>query len=188
MEITETFYAPTREDWRRWLEQNFRTKKEVWLMYPVKGTGISSVSYNDAVEEALCFGWIDSTLKTYDERHRIQRYSPRNPGSAYSQLNKERLVWLLRNVLVHPEVEGSVRFVLDEEFVYPADILERLREDSVVWENYNNFSESYRRLRVAYIERARVRDEEFEKRLAHFIEKTRQNKLVTAYGGAEKYY
>lgn len=184
----ETFYAPDRQTWRRWLEKNHNTRRSIWLVYPHKSTGRPSVSYNDAVEEALCFGWIDSTLRSLDEHNSMQRYSVRNPKSEYSQLNKERVVWLHRNGLIHPSVVDSIRFILEEEYVFPEDILDELRRDPVVWENYNRFSESYRRLRIAYIERARGRDEHFAKRLQHFIEKTRQGKLVKAYGGAEKYY
>ena len=72
--------------------------------------------------------------------------------------------------------------------MFPEDILELLRQDESVWENYQNFSEPYKRIRIAYIEAARKRPEEFQKRLNSFIEKTRRNKLIMGYGGIEKYY
>lgn len=186
--MEETLYVPDRHVWRRWLEENFTTSKGVWLIYPKKSADRPCILYNDAVEEALCFGWIDSTVRPLDEHHSLQRYTPRNPRSSYSQLNKERIVWLHRQGMIHPSVVDSIRFILDEEYVFPEDILDELRRDPVVWENYNKFSESYRRLRVAYIERARGSEEHFAKRLNHFIEQTRKGKLVRAYGGAEKYY
>ena len=65
----------TRAEWRNWLENNFNTKQEVWLVYAKKSTGEQRIQYNDAVEEALCFGWIDSTNKTLDEDHTIQRFT-----------------------------------------------------------------------------------------------------------------
>ena len=72
--------------------------------------------------------------------------------------------------------------------MFPEDILELLRQDESVWENYQRFSEPYKRIRIAYIEAARKRPEEFQKRLNSFIEKTRRNKLIMGYGGIEKYY
>ena len=72
--------------------------------------------------------------------------------------------------------------------MFTEDILELLRQDESVWENYQRFSEPYKRIRIAYIEAARKRPEEFQKRLNSFIEKTRRNKLIMGYGGIEKYY
>lgn len=181
-------YFKTRGEWRKWLAANFDTAKDVWFVFPNKCSGKTSVLYNDAVEEALCFGWIDSTVRALDKEHKIQRFTPRRPRSTYSQANKERLAWLLEHGMIHPQVEEKVRYVLAEPFVFPADIIDRLKDDTTVWENYLRFSESYKRLRVAYIEQARVSAEEFEKRLKNFINKTRENKLIAGYGGIDKYY
>ncbi len=185
---SEPKYFATRAEWREWLAANFETVKEVWFVFPNKSSGKTGILYNDAVEEALCFGWIDSTVGTLDKDHKIQRFTPRRPRSTYSQSNKERLAWLLENGLIHPALEGEIRFVLAEPFVFPDDIIVRLQEDPAVWENYERFSDSYKRIRVAYIEQARVSAEEFEKRLRNFIAKTRDGKMVAGYGGIEKYY
>jgi len=67
MKITKTFYVTSRKDWRNWLKKNYKTETEIWLVYPRKATGKPRIEYNDAVEEALCFGWIDSTAKKLDE-------------------------------------------------------------------------------------------------------------------------
>lgn len=144
--------------------------------------------YNDAVEETLCFNWIDSTIKTLDKEHKIQRFTPRKPESAYSQANKERLKWLLENKKIHPGFEDTIQNVLSEAFIFPEDITDRLKEDETVWKNYQRFSDSYKRIRIAYIEAARKRPEEFEKRLNHFIRKTKGNKTIKGFGGIEKYY
>ena len=146
------------------------------------------MAYNDAVEEALCFGWIDSTIKYMDPMHRIQRFTPRRKGSGYSQPNIERLKWLDSQGMLHPKVRKSVEHLLNSAFVYPQDILEKLQEDETVWQNYQGFPESYRRIRVAYIEDARKHPAEFEKRLANFIKKTRENRMIGGYGGIDKYY
>ena len=187
MEISETLYVSTREEWRKWLEKNFDTQKEVWLIFPKKSSGKPRVPYNDAVEEALAFGWIDSTVKKFDETSFVQRFSPRNKKSKYSQANRERLRWLLKEKLLHPSVEEKVKKILDEEFVFPSDIIGAIEADGVAWKNYQKFSPAYKRIRVAYIERARSRPEEFKKRLANFVKKTRENKLI-GFGGIDKYY
>lgn len=183
----EIFYAENRAVWRRWLEENFRVKRRIWLKFPKKESGIDSVSYSDAVEEAICFGWIDSTLKSHDEHSSVQLFSVRNPRSSFSQLNKERLRFLRDEGLLHESVHETAEKVLSESFVFPQDIEDALREDPQVWNNYINFSAPYRRIRVAYIETARSRPEEFAKRLAHFARKTRDNKLIVGRG-SEKYY
>ncbi len=184
----ETFYTADRNEWRKYLEEHFETADEVWFVFPVKASGEPALSYNDAVEEALCFGWIDSTNRRPDELHCIRRFTPRKKGSPYSQPNIERLIWLEEQGLIHPKVRDSVLPVIRAPFVWPEDIMEALRQDETVWENYQKFSKPYKRIRIAYIEAARKRPEEFQKRLASFIEKTRRNKLITGYGGVEKYY
>ena len=184
----ETFYTSDRNVWRKWLEENFLTKDEIWLIYPMKQSGEESILYNDAVEEALCFDWIDSTVKHTDELHRAQRFTPRRKGSSYSQLNIERLKWLDERGMIHPAVREKVLPVIRKEFEYPEDIIKIIKQNETAWENYQKFSEPYKRIRIAYIEDARKRPEQFKKRLNNFIEKTRRNKLIKGYGGIEKYY
>ncbi len=87
MEITQKFYAKTAKDWRAWLEKNVTKKKEIWLVYYKKHTGKPTVSYDEAVSEALCFGWIDSTAKSIDDEKYAQRFTPRNPKSQWSENN-----------------------------------------------------------------------------------------------------
>lgn len=186
--VGKTFYTSVRSEWRRYLEEHFETDGEIWFVFPMKESGEKSLSYNDAVEEALCFGWIDSTIKHIDETHRAQRFTPRRKGSPYSQPNIERLIWLEERGMIHPKIRESVLPIIREPFVFPGDIMETLRQDRAVWEHYQQFSEPYRRIRVAYIEAARKRPEEFQKRLNNFVEKTRRGKLITGYGGVEKYY
>ena len=72
--------------------------------------------------------------------------------------------------------------------MFPNDIIDRLKADKTIWKNYQQFSDSYKRIRIAYIDAARIRPEEFEKRLNNFINKTKENKKITGFGGIEKYY
>lgn len=181
-------YFETRNDWRNWLACNFKTEKEIWLVFPNKASGKKRIVYNDAVEEALCFGWIDSTIKKLDDNHSIQWFMPRKNKNYYSTPNRERLKWLWENNLIHPDVRKDVEEIVKEEFVFPDDIMAVLKNDRTVWQNYMTFSDSYRRIRIGYIEAARQRPEEFEKRLRNFMNKTRNNKLITGHGGIDKYY
>ena len=184
----EIEYFENRENWRKWLMDHFDTANEIWFVFPQKSSGKKSVLYNDAVEEALCFEWIDSTIKSLDSEHKMQRFTPRKPKSTYSQANKERLKWLLEHKMIHPALEDKIQNILAVPFTFPNDIMDKLKEDPIAWENYQLFSDSYKRIRIAYIEAARSRPEEFEKRLNHFIHKTKENKTIRGFGGIEKYY
>jgi uncharacterized protein YdeI (YjbR/CyaY-like superfamily) len=187
VEITQTLHVTNPEEWREWLEAHYKTESEIWLVYYKKATGKPRIEYNDAVEQALCFGWIDSTAKKLDEERTAQRFSPRKPKSGYSQANIERLRYLVSQGMVVDEVLESLGDVLEQEFVFPVDILDAIRADKQAWKNYQTFSEPYKRIRVAFIEGARKRPEEFQKRLEYFIKMTHENK-VFGFGGIEKHF
>ncbi len=184
----ETKYFTERQKWREWLEDNFETKDDIWLEYPLKKTGKERILYNDAVEEALCFGWIDSTVKSLDKETIIQRFCKRRKNSSFSQPNVERLKWLFENNLIHNSIKDEVLKIIQQKFVFPKDIIKRIKSDKSVWENYQLFSESYKRIRIAYINSARKRPDEFKKRLNNFIDKIKENKQIKGFGGIEKYY
>ena len=188
MEATEIFYARDRQAWRDWLAENFENNSEIWFVFPTKDAGEAGVTYNDAVEEALCFGWIDGQAGTLDATHRLRRFTPRRKGSPYSRPNIERLIRLDGQGLIHPKVRPGVEGILRAPFVFPEDILDALRADAETWRNYCAFSEPYRRIRVAYIDAARDRPAEFQKRLASFLKKTKENKRIVGYGGIDRYY
>lgn len=187
-EARSILYCPCRRLWREWLAANYDAAGEVWLVFPVKAVGEESINYNDAVEEALCFGWIDGVAGTLDETHKLRRFTPRRKGSPYSRPNIERLIWLDAQGMILPAVRESVAGLISTPYRFPKDILAELRRDKTVWRNYQSFSEPYKRIRVAYIDAARKRPDEFARRLAHFIRNTRQNKMIVGYGGVEKYY
>jgi uncharacterized protein YdeI (YjbR/CyaY-like superfamily) len=187
MNIGKTLYVSNRREWHKWLETNFLVENEIWLIFPSIKSGKLRISYNDAVEEALSFGWIDSTVKRVDEYATAQRFTPRNPDSEYSQANKERLRRLVKRGKIHPSIRESVENAIEGEFVFPPDILEAIQSNKKAWENYNTFSSAYKRIRIAYIDAARKRPDEFRKRLNNFIRKTEGNRII-GYGGIEKYY
>ena len=188
MKEQKLLFCADRIQGRIWLSEHFQSENEIWFVFPTVHSGEKGVSYNDAVEEALCFGWIDGRTGTLDATHQLRRFTPRKKGSGYSQPNIERLIFLYSRGLIHPEIKASVEEIIRKRFVFPEDILEALREDPAVWANYQSFTDSYKRIRIAYIDAARKRPAEFEKRLASFIKKTRENKLIIGYGGIDKYY
>lgn len=184
----KTVFFSDRSQWRNWLTDHFETETEVWFVFPSVASGEKGVSYNDAVEEALCFGWIDGQAGTLDKNHQLRRFTPRRKGSSYSQSNIERLIFLDSQGMIHPKVRPSVEEIIRAPFLFPEDILDTIRQDAAAWRNYQTFSEPYKRIRIAYIDAARKRPAEFEKRLRNFIGKTKENKLIIGYGGVDKYY
>lgn len=180
-------YVTTQAEWREWLANRHHVEPEVWLVYYKKETGKPRIPYNDAVEEALCFGWIDSIVRSIDEERMAQRFSPRKPRSPYSQANQERLTLLIKQGRVLPEVLATLGDLNVENFVIPADILQAIQADEQAWANFQTFSPPYVRIRVAFIDAARHRPAEFEKRLRYFIQMSRKNKQF-GFGGIEKYY
>lgn len=188
MEIFNTFFAKSRAEWRKWLMENFKSEKEIWFVFPTLASGEVGVSYNDAVEEALCFGWIDSTAKFLDEKHGVRRFTPRKPKSPYSRPNIERLIWLESEGMLHESIRESVLPIIRSPYIFPEDLLDEIKKEERVWKNYQSFSEPYKRIRIAYIDAARKRPDEFKKRLNSFISKTREGKLISGYGGIDKYY
>ena len=186
MDITETLYVVNRADWRQWLSENHQTAKDIWLIFYTKASGRPFMPYDDAVEEALCFGWIDSIVKKYDSEGRAQRFSPRKASSQLSELNKERMRKMIRegkmteagiqSIRKHLKYNEDGSFELSP-FIMPEDILDELRKDPVIWENFQNFPEHYRTIRIAFIETARERPDIFQTRLKYFMKMTAKNKL-----------
>lgn len=187
MKVTKTLHVTKRQDWRKWLREHSKTEKDIWLVYYKKETGKPRIAYNDAVEEALCFGWIDSTFKTLDEKRTAQRFSPRKPKSKYSPANKERLRKLLKQRKVIKEVRETLGDISEEKFEIPKDILEEIKSNEEAWKHFQKFSDAYKRIRIGFIDGARKRPDEFKKRLRYFIKMTEKNKQY-GFGGIEKHY
>ena len=187
LDEAELLYVTNGREWRDWLKRHYKCEKEVWLVYYKKHTGEPRIPYNDAVEEALCFGWIDSTVKSVDEDRYAQRFSLRNPKSPYSQANKERLRWLVKQGKVVDGVLATLGNLAEEQFEIPPDILKAIKANKEAWKNFQSFSQPYIRIRIAFIDAARNRPQEFTKRLGYFISMTEKNKQL-GFGGIEKYY
>jgi uncharacterized protein YdeI (YjbR/CyaY-like superfamily) len=167
----------TRASWRAWLRRHHRSESEIWLVFARSHTGRPRISYNDAVEEALCFGWIDSTQKGVDDEWLAQRFTPRRRVGGLSEMNKQRVRRLVQENRMTPSGMAVIGDALEEKpFTLAPDVERALKEDAETWRNFRRFPEPYRRIRVAYIETGRSRPGEFEKRLRHFVKMTAQNK------------
>jgi uncharacterized protein YdeI (YjbR/CyaY-like superfamily) len=181
MEISETLYLINRKQWREWLAKNYNKKKEIWLIYYKKASGKLRIPYNDAVEEALCYGWIDSIIKKMDEERFVQRFSPRRPTSVLSEMNRERIHRMIKEKKMTHFGLQAISHVFDKnekhEFIIASDILKELKGNKQAWENFQKFPEHYKKIRIAYIERLRKRNpEQFKERLNYFIKMSEKNK------------
>jgi uncharacterized protein YdeI (YjbR/CyaY-like superfamily) len=183
MRLGQTLYVTNRRAWRSWLARHHKTATEIWLVSYKKHTKKPSILYNDAVEEALAYGWIDSIAKSIDKDSYAQRYTPRRPGSNWSEMNKERVRRLIKagkmtraGLAVLKDVPKAKSRTPRNRDVIPSDILKPLREDKQAWLNFQRFPSSYKRIRVGWIDAARMRPVEFEKRLRYFLKMTAQNK------------
>jgi uncharacterized protein YdeI (YjbR/CyaY-like superfamily) len=177
MEVSKTLYVTGREQWRAWLEKNYKTEKDIWLIYYRAHTKKKRISYNDAVEVALCFGWIDSIIKRIDDEKFMQRFSPRRPNSVLSEANKARIRHLIDSGEMTPDGLEAVKHAFDpsEKFEIAADILKVLQEDKVVWKNFQTFPDLYKQIRIGWIEGARDSPKVFKQRLDFFLKKTAKN-------------
>ena len=171
MEITERLYTQNLEQWRNWLVENHATKREIWISTTKSPDGLL---YLDAVEEALCFGWIDSTIKA-GEGVMWRRFSPRRPRSPWTELNKERCRRLERLGLM---TDAGRAVLPDMEFRIDDDVLAALQGDTTVWQNFQTLPALYVRVRIDNIQNIRKRDPEaFTRRLQKFLDLTRQGVL-----------
>jgi uncharacterized protein YdeI (YjbR/CyaY-like superfamily) len=175
MDITHTIKPIDRTEWRTWLAQNHKTLTEIWVLSDDRPEQ-PTVAYLDAVEEAICFGWIDGIAKRFSSHEIAQRFTPRKRRSNWTELNKARARRLIRLELM--TAAGSATLPdLDAGFVIAADIITVLQSQPDAWSNFQQFPDLYRRVRIGYIEEMRKNPTEFERRLQNFIKKTAENKL-----------
>ena len=175
MEITETTRPNSRSDWRQWLTENHQSKNEIWLLLEKKPAG-DDLTYFDAVEEAICFGWIDGIAKRYSETLKAQRLTPRRKRSNWTELNKERARRLIRLGLMTPAGEATLPD-LTINFELAGDIESAIKAEDGAWETFEAFPDLYKRVRIGYIEEMRKQPAEFEKRLRNFVKQTAGGKM-----------
>lgn len=181
MDITETLYVTSREAWRDWLAANYLDKSEIWLVSHIRAAKRPGILYHEAVEEALCFGWIDGIRKKHSPESHAQRFTPRRRGSGFSQINKERLARLIERGQVIPSVLAALGDLRLDDYHFPEDIMAALQADEQAWAFFQSTPSPYQRIRAAYVDTARERPQEFEKRLKNLVEKSARRKYF-GYG------
>ena len=178
MEIHNLLDVKSRVELREWLIKNHRTEKECWVIVKRgRPTDDTTFWYIDAVEEALCFGWIDSTTKKIAYGVTAQKLCPRKPRSNWSELNKERCRRIERMGLMTDAGRAVLPDMSPDGFNIDKDILQRLQSDPGVWNNFCQFPDLYKRIRIDTIQIKRNNPDLYESRLVKFIENTRKGLL-----------
>jgi len=164
-ERLESIYASDRASWREWLERNHRTSSGIWLIYYKVKSGKPSVLYTEAVKEALCFGWIDSKVKSIDEERYRQIFTPRKPKSLWSKLNKQYVEELIDQKLmtdagltkILAAKQDNSWTILDaiEALVIPADLIAALGNNQTAQQNFEQFGNSSKKNILFWIESAK---------------------------------
>lgn len=187
MEITKKVFMKDRNEWRKWLEKNHSSVSEIWLVFYKKHSGKPSVRYDEAVEEALCYGWIDGIAKSIDGECYAQRFTPRKNDKNWSELNKSRVAELIKN--------GKMTSAGMEKFNYSkndspsklnrntisldvsSEFLSALKSNSPALAFFNSLAPTYRKQFVMWINSAK-REETKLKRIKEAVDLLKQNKKL----------
>lgn len=172
------FYFKNDGEWREWLEENHSSSKGVFLIFYKVENSEESMRWEEAVKVALCFGWIDSTVKSLGNGKRKQIFSPRNDKSVWSALNKKHIKELLKDNLMHPFGLEKIKIAknngswtaLDavEKGIIPEDLQQAFDKNSTAFTNYKNFAPSYRKSYLYWLHQAK-RETTREKRITEII-------------------
>lgn len=176
---TASFYPSTRQKWRAWLEKNHAKKDSVWLIIYKKNSGKPSITWSQAVDDALCYGWIDSKAQTIDEECYRQFYSKRKPKSAWSKINKEKVDQLIKEGLMRPAGMATIEIakqngswnILDdvEELLIPKDLETAFRKYRGSKSFFLNLSKSVKKMMLHWIVQAK-KPETRQNRIAEIAE------------------
>lgn len=175
MEPINLLSAENRNELRVWLEQHHKSEKECWVIVKrgrPKNDG--TFWYIDAVEEALCFGWIDSTTKKLDTGITAQKLVPRRTGSLWSELNKERCRRMEKLGRMTDAGRAMLPDMSPSGFVIDAEILQALKKDGVVWKNFCAFPALYQRVRIDTIQIKKKQPQLYQSRLQKLIDNTKK--------------
>ena len=173
MDVNNLLNVKNRKEFREWLKENYVTQKECWVCVK-RGRPLHNDTfwYIDAVEEALCFGWIDSTAKRLESGITIQKFAPRSKNSAWSELNKARCERMEKLGLM---THAGRNIIPKTDFVIDPEILQELKKDKLVWENFNKFPQLYKRVRIDTIQiKKKAKPELYRSRLEKFIDNTKK--------------
>jgi uncharacterized protein YdeI (YjbR/CyaY-like superfamily) len=155
-----------RKDWRSWLETNSRSSDGLWIKVYKKHTGTECIPYAEAVEEALCYGWIDGKIKRINDEYYIQWYTPRRPGSRWSKYNIDRVKKLIKEgrmthdgMTAYEEVLKKPHLIYDNrvtgETQIPEDLMSELKRNKTAFDNFMKFPPSSRRMYIEWMKFAK---------------------------------
>jgi uncharacterized protein YdeI (YjbR/CyaY-like superfamily) len=185
-EYDESLLLSSRDDWRDWLETNHTTKTGVWVIIIKKNSAIEGLRYEDAVEEAVCFGWIDSKMKSVDKDRFIQRFTPRKPTSYWSDSNKARVKKMKADGKMTKAGLKAVKVAkqngmwdysrkISGEVTIPVDLEKALFKNKKARKNFNNYPPSTQKIYINYILEAK-KIETRQRRISKIIERAVKNK------------
>lgn len=184
------FYAKTRKEWRKWLQKNYDKEYAVWLIFYKKGSNVPTISYEDAVEEALCYGWIDSVPNKIDDKKYKQLFSQRKRKSVWSKINKERIERLIKENLMHEaglakieeaKKDGSWTTIDNiEELIMPDVLRKAFLKNKKALKFFEAFPKSVKKGIYFWIESAKT-PETLKKRITETVTLAQENKRANQY-------
>jgi uncharacterized protein YdeI (YjbR/CyaY-like superfamily) len=176
----KTLYVEDRGKWRAWLQANSECAAEVWLLFYKKDTGRPTIAYADAVEEAICFGWIDGKIKNLDQARFARLFTPRKPKSKWSRINIERA----RKMISEGKMTAAGSKVFDPHNRTPAfpthlppALEEQFRKREDAWENFTRFPPSYQRMTIGWVASAKQEATQL-RRLQQLIAESAANQRI----------
>jgi uncharacterized protein YdeI (YjbR/CyaY-like superfamily) len=181
VKLTTTLYVKTRTEWRKWLSQHHRSESEIWLIFYKRHTGQPSLPYNDAVEEALCFGWIDSIIQKLDDERYVRKFTPRKPNSKWSEANLKRVQKLVKEGRIAenptPAIRNPKKANVQDRLVVSADVIKAMRANKAAEKYFNTLPPGYLRLCMRWIDDAK-KPETRVRRIEELVELTARGERI----------
>jgi len=193
MKELEHIKFKNRESFRNWLAQNFDKSSGIWIIFYKKYINVKSLQYNETLEEALCFGWVDSIIKKIDNDQYIRKFTPRTNKSKWSELNKKIVVALIKKGKMTEEGLKKIDIYLKtgkvvwenkelnkknkKQFEIPSFIIEEFANNEPALKNFNNLAKTYKQHYILWITNAK-KEETIHKRLKESIELLKENKKL----------
>ncbi len=184
----KSYYAKDCNQWLNWLTKHAAREKEVWLIYYKKHSRKPSITHEDAVRAAICYGWIDGVIRRLDAERTARRFSPRHPGSRWSALNIRRAQELIRSGEITPA--GLAAFRPENKAATPprrfsSKLSQIFKKNGTAWRNFQLFPAYYRRLSAGWVESAK-KPETRMKRLQQLINFSAANQIIDFMASASK--
>lgn len=167
IDLDKALVFKSRQEWRKWLAKNHDKKHEALIIHYRKSSSKQTLSHIEAVEEALCFGWIDSILRRVDDERFVLKYTPRKPKSVWSKINRDKAEKLIKTGKMTPAglvkiEEAKNNSLWDSAYTnrvrdeMPDDLEEALRQNKTAWQNFHQFANSYRNMYVGWVTAAKT--------------------------------